>query len=299
VGDEAVSVAATDGVASSLDTLWQDRVIIWKESATWQPTLSAWLQPALRADSLKRLKPGVFREICWDDTDWLDVLDLCLKPSIESVTDDLADALLQGVIRTYHGCRTEDAGSYFRDGLLVHRNEALKVRARAIVDAHPELGYMKDTLDQRMAERDIAHDEGRCYVVVSDESLLKFGGHYLIQGSEWIMSLFDGYAQRFLRATGAPTLIDLDLPFSRTLDGDRRAFAEDMLMEWTRLARNGEEWIAPIDISFLLFEDVPARCIVGHTHPATVRDPHDLERIYRSPMTTCRHCALKGTETGA
>ncbi|MGH6709856.1 MAG: hypothetical protein ACREEK_12880 [Bradyrhizobium sp.] len=294
-----MSVLADDGLPSARDALWQDRVIIWKDSATWQSTLTAWLQPVFRKDALKRLKPGVFRDVCWDDTDWLDVLDRSLKQLVGGVTDDLADALRLGVIRTYHGCRTEDAGSYFRDGLLVHRNEALKVRARAIVDAHPELEYMKDTLEQRMAEKDTAHDEGRAYVVVSDESLLKFGGHYMIQGSEWIMSLFDGYGQRFLRAAGAPTLIEIDLPFSRTLDGDRRAFAKGMLMEWTRLTCNGEEWIAPIDISFLLFEDLPASCIVGHTHPATVRDPHNLERVYRSPLTTCRHCAPQGTGTGA
>lgn len=158
---------------------------------------------------------------------------------------------------------------------------------------------MKRTLEQRIAKIDSALDDGRCYVVVSDKSLLEFGGHYLIHGSEWIMSLFDEYARGFLRDIGAPTLIEIDLPFSATLDSDRRSFAEDMLMEWTRLACNGEEWIAPINISFLLLEDIPATCIVGHSHPATVRNPHDRERIYRSPVTTCRHCAPKGTETQA
>jgi hypothetical protein len=294
-----VSVIAANGLPLGSDAIWQDRVIIWKESATWQPVLTAWLQPAFRADALKRLKPGVFRDLCWDDTDWRDVLDHCLKRPIESVTDHLAEVLLQGVIRTYHGCRTEDAGSYFRDGLLVHRKEALKARALAIVDAHPELEYMKHTLDQRIAEIYSPLDDERSYVAVSDKNLLDFGGHYLIHGSEWIMSLYDEHARRFLRDIGAPTLLEIDLPFSATLDSDRRSFAEDMLMEWTRLACNGEEWIAPINISFLLFQDVPATCVVGHSHPAIVRNPHDLERIYRSPVTTCKHCAPKGTETRA
>ena len=150
---------------------------------------------------------------------------------------------------------------------------------------------MRSTLDRRIAEIDSPIDDGRCYVVVSDKCLLDQAAHYLIHGSEWIMSLFDEHARRFLRDIGAPTLLEIDLPFSATLDSDRRAFAEDMLMEWTRLACNGEEWIAPINISFVLFEDVPAERIVGHSHPAKLRNPHDLERVYRSPVTTCKHCA--------
>ena len=240
---------------------------------------------------MKRLKPGIFRHLCWDDTDWLKVLDRCIKISVEGLTDDLADALSGGVIRTYHGCRTDDAGSYFRHGLLVHRKEVLKASALAIINAHPELHYMLPTLDQNIAKIDSPIDDGRCYVVVSDKGLLDHAAHYLIHGSEWITSLFDEYARRFLRDIGAPTLLEIDLPFTATNYSDRRAFAEDMLMEWTRLTCNGEEWIAPINISFLLVNDLPAECIVGHSHPPTLRNPHDRERLYSSPVITCKHCA--------
>lgn len=271
--------------------MWQNRVIVWKESATWQPALTAWLQPEFRADGMKRLKPGIFRDLCWDDTDWLEVLGRCIKRPIESVTDDLADALLSGVIRTYHGYRTEDAGTYFREGLLVHRKETLKARALAIIDAHPELHYMHSQIDNIIENIDRPVDDGRCYVVVSDRGLLDQAAHYLIHGSEWIMALFDEYDRRFLRGIGAPTLLDIDLPFTATQSSDRSGFAEDMLMEWTRLTCNGEEWIAPINITFTLSQNVPAACIVGHSHPAALRNPHDYERLYRSPVTTCKHCA--------
>jgi hypothetical protein len=128
-------------------------------------------------------------------------------------------------------------------------------------------------------------------VVVSDKCLLDQAAHYLIHGSEWIMSLFDEHARRYLRDIGVPTLLEIDLPFTATNPSDRCAFAEDMLMEWTRLACNGEEWIAPINISFLLVKDLPAKCIVGHSHPPGLRNPHNRERLYRSPVITCKHCA--------
>lgn len=153
---------------------------------------------------------------------------------------------------------------------------------------------MKSQLDQTITKIDSGIDEGRCYVVVSDESLLHNAAHYLIHGSEWIMALFDEYGRRFLRDIGAPTLVEIDLPFLISCEGDRRGFAQDMLMEWTRLTCNGEDWIAPINHSFMLTTDVPPGCIVGHSHPAALRNPHDQNRIYRSPVTTCRHCAPFG-----
>lgn len=286
-----MNVVAIEDRPTRNDTIWQNRVIVWKESATWQPALTAWLQREFRKDGMKRLKPGSFRDLCWDDTDWLTVLGRCIKRPIEDVKFDLADALSSSIIRTYHGCRTDDAGSYFRQGLLVHRKETLKARALAIIDAHPQLRYMRSKLDELITDIHSTVDDGRSYVVVSDKGLLDHSAHYLIHGSEWIMALFNEYERRFLREIGAPTLLEIDLPFTATHSSDRSSFAEDMLMEWTRLACNGEKWIAPINIGFMLSEDLPGACIVGHSHPAAIRDPHDGKRIYRSPVTTCRHCA--------
>ncbi len=275
---------------SQEDAIWKGRVIVWKESATWRPALTAWLQSELRKDGMKRLKPGVFRDLRWDDTDWLEVLGRSIKRPIEDVKFDLSDALLGSIIRTYHGCRTDDAGIYSSEGLLVHNKEVLKARVLAIIDAHPELHYMRATLDKVIADMHSTIDDGRSYVVVSDKALLDHSAHYLIHGSEWIMALFDEYGRGFLREIGAPTLLEIDLPFTVTSESDRSGFAEDMLMEWTRLTCNGEEWIAPINISFMLSQDLPGACIVGHSHPAVISNPHDRKRIYRSPVTTCKHC---------
>jgi hypothetical protein len=167
---------------------------------------------------------------------------------VEDLANSLSDALLPGVVRTYHGCRTDDAGTYFRNGLLVHDRDRLKAQAAAIIDAHEELRYMKPQLDRAIAEVDNEHDYSRAYVMVSDEALLD-SAHYLIHGSEWIMSLFYDDGRSILKGIGAPTLIEIDLPLSVTHSSDRRGLAEDMLQEWTRLACNGQKWVAPINLS--------------------------------------------------
>jgi hypothetical protein len=148
---------------------------------------------------------------------------------------------------------------------------------------------MKPQLDRAIAKVDNKHDHSRAYVMVSDEALLD-SAHYLIHGSEWIMSLFYDDGRSILKRIGAPTLIEIDLPLSVTHSSNRRGLAEDMLQEWTRLACNGKKWVAPINLSFCLIRNVPPKCIVGHSHPASMTDPHDGMRVYRSPVTSCKHC---------
>lgn len=188
-------------------------------------------------------------------------------------------------------CRTEDAGSYFRDGLLTHNRERMRARALSIIEAHEELYYFKPHLDRAIAELDNELDHGKAYVVLSDEAMLRDSAHYLIHGSEWIMSLFDAHGRRVLRGLGAPTFIEIDLPAAMTHGNDRDQLARVMLMEWTRLACNGRDWSAPVDFSFWLVRDVPPAHIVGQYHPPKMTDPHDGMREYRSHVTSCKFCA--------
>lgn len=271
------------------DAVWEERRIIWKEPATWAPALTAWLKPDYRKDAMRRLRPGQFRDLCWDDSDWLKVFERCIKGTVDDLIFNLGSALLPAIIRTYHGCRTDDAGSYFRDGLLTHDRE--RMRALAIIEAHEELHYFKPQFDRAIAEVDNEHDHGKAYVILSDEAMLRDSAHYLVHGSEWIMSLFDECGRRILRGLGAPTFIEIDLPAVMTHGNDRDQFARVMLMEWTRLACNGHDWSAPVDFSFLLIRDVPPAHIVGHHHPAKMTDPHDGMREYSSPATSCKLCA--------
>jgi hypothetical protein len=285
---DALLAAARDLLPGD-DAVWDGRRIIWKKPETWVPALTAWLAPAFRADSMRHLAPGMFRELTWDDGEWLDVLSRCVKGSIDDLARGLGDALLYSVMRTYHGCCTEDAGSYFSDGLLTHNRERLRARVAAIIEAHPEIHYHRAKLDRAMEKAN--NDHGKAYVVLSDAGLLKDSAHYLIHGSEWMMSLFDDRGRDILKCLGAPTLIEIDLPASMTHSATREHLAKVMLKEWTRLACNGHEWSAPIDFAFTLIRDVPPQYIVGHSHPATMSDPHDEMRTYRSPVTTCRYCA--------
>jgi hypothetical protein len=273
------------------DAVWRDHFFLWKELHSWVPHLTAWLAPHFRADAIRRLKPGQPRELCWDDHEWPDVLARCLKGRLDDHTRDLANALEHSVLRTFHGCRTDDAGHYFREGLRRHDRAEMTARLRAIVNAHEELHWMKERLDRQIEEIKNELDPGRLYVVADERRLLDDSAHYLISGSEWIMAVLGPSGWPVLQRIGAPTLIEIDLRLRACLPSDRKGLATDMLREWTRVACNGHEWSAPIHCSFCLFTDIPAAWIVGHSHPTELKDPHRAYGVYRSPNKTCKHCA--------
>lgn len=99
---------------------WSGHHFIWKAPASWVPHLTAWLSPRFRDNAMRRLKPGVLRDLCWDDLEWSSILERCLSADIAYHTTELAEAIEPANLRVYHGCRTADAGIYHRDGLRVH-----------------------------------------------------------------------------------------------------------------------------------------------------------------------------------
>ncbi|MDJ0448824.1 hypothetical protein [Methylocystis sp. JR02] len=272
------------------DAVWKNHRFCWRSADTWVPQLSAWLTPKFHKDGIRRLKPGHFRNLPWDDLEWLDLLGRCLTSDIQYHTETLADALEPSTLRTFHGCRTDDAGRYFREGLHLHDRDAMTQRLTAIVEKNDELAWMRSRLDDAIAEINSTLDIGCLYVVADDTALLEYAAHYLIYGSEWITAVL-GYGRRALLKTGVPTLIEVDLPLRVTTPDTRVEFARKMLGEWTRRACNLPDWHAPIDFSFCLRENIPPAWVVGHSHPAQLRDPLERQKLYQSPRTRCAHCS--------
>ncbi|WP_312363069.1 hypothetical protein [Ensifer sp.] len=215
---------------------------------------------------------------------------MSLRGDFDSHVDELADSIENGTLRTFHGCRTDDAGLYFREGLRVHDRSTLTAKLRTIIEENPELDFMRDRMEAAIQEVNNVTDEGRLYVVADDTALLRFAAHYLIYGSEWIVAVLGEPGRRILRNVGVPTLLEIDLPLSMAGSGVRRELASKMLKEWARFACNTPDWSAPIDFSICLRSDIPASCIVGHTHPIELPDPLQGRSLYRPDATTCAYC---------
>ncbi|WP_157223270.1 hypothetical protein [Rhodovulum sp. PH10] len=274
------------------DDLWSGLHFEWKRPVSWMPVLGKWLAPRFRKDGVRRLKPNAYRDLCWDDTEWSDVLARSMVGVFDEHVAALAEALSGSVLRTFHGCRTEDAGSYHREGIRIHDRAELSELARRIVRSSDRLAAFAATVEQAIRkEANEVEDvrSGRLYVVADDRTLVKYAAHYLIYGSEWLLAVLGPVGADILKGRGVPTLVEIDLPLHMAGDYSRKALARCLLNEWTRFVCNRPDWLASIDFSFCLLQNIPPECVAGHSHPAELRDPIE-GAVYQASKTTCIHC---------
>jgi hypothetical protein len=83
-------------------------------------TMVAWSHP----DAFQRLREQDTVGFYVDGSEWLVLLRSQLRVELDETVGSLANALCQTRLRTFHGCRTEDVGEYFRNGFRVHRRES-------------------------------------------------------------------------------------------------------------------------------------------------------------------------------
>lgn len=274
-----------------LDLVWKGHAFTWKAPASWMDELTAWLGPHLHPDGIEALGPGVERGLCWDDPEWGDVLAAAVADDLDEVIAELGECLGRATLRTYHGTRTADAGIFLREGLKVHDRRLMTERLRRLVETHDVLSCLRgDALSEAIAEIDNRTDDGRLHVVADERFLLDHCAHYLIYGSEWVAAVLGGRHRRILKTLGVPTLLEIDLPLRMVDPRSRHAFARALLQEWTRRTCDRPDWSAPIDFPFCLSVDIPPACVVGHRHPAELRDPLDGYAINRVDGTTCAAC---------
>lgn len=270
--------------------------LIWKELYTWYQPLTDWLAFDLRAGGAERLRSLGEQDICWDDCDWLD---LVLKPEasddIETIIQSLGDELDRVLLRTYHGCRLDDAGVFHREGLLVNDPTKLENEVRRIVAEEEALAWMRPSLEDRIAAYDFRErDTGKLYLCLDDRPQLDHIGHYALYGSEWISAFLPASGRHVMRSRGVPTIVECDIPLSWTTPRTRDALARAFLQEWTRQTVNSPNWLPARDFSIILHHRVPPEHIVGHYHPAVLKCPFEGRREHVSAAIKCPSCAVDG-----
>lgn len=273
-----------------MSAIWRKTTIDWKKPGSWVPTLSRWLRPSLNDRGIRDLQRMGKQDICWDDHAWLDITQRVLQSDVGYVAETLSDALSFATVRTYHGCRAEDVGSYLRAGIVRNDPRVLADEVRRLVREDDGLAFLRPCIEQLLQEFDSTErDTGKLYVVLDDRELVDGGGHYLLYGSEWMQCILGWGAHDTLRRRGYPTIFTVDLPLSMTHSHDREQLASVLLQEWTRIKANKPDWVPELDFTFFLRDDIPSALIVSHRHPSEVRDPfHGVMR--RVERRTCPSC---------
>lgn len=281
-----------------MSAAWTNIIIDWKSPKSWAPVVSRWLRPYLNERGIRHLQRLGEQDLCWDDFEWLKRTEKVLLSDVALVIGSLANALKLAIVRTYHGCRTDDAGLYQRAGIRLNNPVVLADQVRRIVTEEARLAYLRPTIERRLQEFDCTdRDFGRLYLVIDDRGLTNCAGHYLLYGSEWIQCVLGFEAHETLRRRGIPTVLFVDLPLCIVTLHEREQLARALLQEWTRIKVNRPDWVPELDFTFCLRQDIPGAMIVDHFHPEFVRDPFYQNMKRRIDQRVCPSCA--GVRRGA
>lgn len=223
-----------------------------------------------------------------DDPDWLRLLTSGLEVPLDTVEEEFTSILASCSIRGYHACRPHDFADYLAGGIrALDSLELTQLLHNAIEQLNiPDLG--EEILAMGRA-RLSQHTNSIVYFVLDQRHLLRYSGHYLIYGSEWLCSVF-GKHRALLREHGVPTLLEVAFPLSCASASDLRQLARHLLHEWTRLSTMHFQESRSVDFSFAVRERIPAEMIVAHSHPCMIGDPLEGGQEYVNDYVTCQHC---------
>jgi hypothetical protein len=263
-------------------------ILDWSSRAQWLPELPAYTADILAPDVVDFLRDNP-PDGCWsDDMSWL--------PD-ESLVDNFIDAFCNYYesVKAFHGCRPIEMASYYNDGLLGQDGRHVETTFRNLYADVP--GDVLQRAIDGLRERG-EQEHGKIYFVCTEEELVTQCGHYLIQGSEYLMSLAAALCRHHttgedfrmrLRDFGIPTIIEVNIPIELIPDWNLREMAQVMISAWGKQILNLEDDGEP-RMYVILNQDLPAKYIVNHSHPREIRDPHVAYSTYRPPVTVCEWC---------
>jgi len=228
------------------------------------------------------------RSECWsDDFSWLPILD---------GEEQFAEAFrgYYDSIRSFHGCRPVNVLTYFSQGVQGQISEALHQSFLEIYSDVPK-SFLESVVFE-FANRSKA-ERGKFWVVLGEDELIDNCGHYVIQGSEYLMAMAaslwrydksEDYRLR-LRKIGTPTIFEMHVPVACFADAQVSALSRLVLSAWGELVAKkplGFDHSPCLTVS----GSIDPKYIVSHRHPGIIKDPHFGFVPYINILNKCPAC---------
>lgn len=263
------------------------KILDWRNRRAWLQHIRSYagflLTPELIA-ILERRRPK-----CWSDVmDWL--------PDHDDVVPEFCDRMSSFYthFKAFHGCRPESLSSYYEGGLRGQNADSIIQKFRQLFADVP-LADLEKAIE-KMKHREFS-EKGKTWLSGDDREMVRDFGHYIINGSEYLLALAaslgtgqDGEDYRFrLRTIGIPTVLEVDIPIDLIPPVQKLEVAKMILSEWGQLRTK-----RPLGMSsspcYVVRSDIPAECIRAHYHPARIRDAHHYVPTYVNKTVRCDYC---------
>jgi hypothetical protein len=182
-------------------------------------------------------------------------------------------------VRVFHACRPESLSSYYERGLMpLDLREMNRIARTLFLEADPSLKekHLQDVVDKLQPDG----REGRLYVALDDRFLIRYSGHYLIYGSEFLYCVANQLSEvtgvdytSWLKQRGRPTMIVASIPTSELSGSKLRHLAGAMCREVASDATYERAETSLVEFSFSGCIGIPPNHICDHYHPPMILDP--------------------------
>jgi hypothetical protein len=267
-----------------------EKVLDWRNRRAWLRDIRSYAKTLLTTElttALERKKSD-----CWSDVmDWL--------PDHDEMVPEFCDRMSSFYthFKAFHGCRPDTLSSYYANGLQGQNTGFIITKFRSLFSDVPP-----DELElaiSQMKHRE-SSEKGRIWLSGDDREMLTGFGHYIINGSEYLLSLAanlgtgsngeEDYRLR-LRTVGIPTVLEVDIPIDLIPPLQKLEVAKMILSEWGQL-RTKRPLGMSLSPCYVVRSDIPVECIKAHYHPARITDFHHYKRTYVNKTVSCEHCSL-------
>lgn len=259
----------------------------WRKRRAWLRHIPLYaeslLTPSLVA-VLERRRPE-----CWSDVmDWL--------PDHEDLVPEFCDRMSSFYthFKGFHGCRPESLSSYYEHGLQGQNASMIIEKFRRLFADLPAANI--EQAIEKMKHRE-ASERGKVWLTGDDREMVEEFGHYIINGSEYLLALAarlsdpysgEDYRHR-LRKMGIPTILEVDIPIDLIPEPQKLEVGKMILSEWGQL-RTKRPLGTTSSPCYVVRSDIPAEFIKAHYHPARIRDFHHPIPTYINRTIRCDHC---------
>lgn len=267
-------------------------IFVWGDEQSWLADVPQYAGSLLTPKLSARLKRS--RAKCWsDDMEWL---------GDDYAVEDFQALFAEhyGGVRGFHGCRPISIGSYLDKGMLGQSQASILDSFRQLFSDIPaeRLNKAIEALSDRGSS-----ERGKIYFCATAETLIEECGHYLIQGSEYLMALAAALCSRLgdgedyrmrLRKAGVPTIFEVDIPLDYLPPLQREALCRTVLSVWGQYA-SGVHLGADLQPCYIVHRDIEPQHIRDHRHPTVIRDPHMGKSKYHVKGAICDICHTTGS----
>lgn len=262
------------------------KVLDWRNRRSWLRNIRSYAHRVLTPELVAALERD--RPECWSDVmDWL--------PNHDDVVPYFCDQMSSFYthFKAFHGCRPESLSSYYEQGIRGQNAESIVQKFRALFADLPKTDIEQAIENMKRRE---SSEKGKIWLSGDDGEMLDQFGHYLINGSEYLLALAanlerGNYSEDHrlrLRTIGIPTIIEVDIPVDLIPPAQKLAVAKMILSKWGQL-RTRRPLGMSLSTCYVVHSDIPAECIKGHYHPPSILDPHQ-HKNYINKEIRCDHC---------